>query len=169
VLLLQLEIPLKTVRAAARAGKRRGLKVILNPAPPSHGSSIPLRHVDVLTPNEVEFAELTNNSTLRKGSESLLKGGVEAVIVTLGERGAFTRTRGSSFTLSPPKVRAVDTTGAGDAFNGALAVALSEGKGIREAVEFANAAGALTVTKREVIPALPKRVEVERLLRAARG
>ncbi len=168
VLLLQLEIPLKTVNAAARAGRLRGLKVILNPAPPSSGKGLPLHHVDVLTPNEVEFAELTNNSTLRKGADGLLGSGVGAVIVTLGKRGAYVRTKGSSFTLSPPKVRAVDTTGAGDAFNGALAVALSEGKGIREAVEFANAAGALTVTKREVIPALPKRGEVERLLRAAR-
>jgi len=168
VLLLQLEIPVKTVIAAVRAGKSRGLKVILNPAPPSI-RRLPLRGVDILTPNEVEFKELTGKSTPRKGSDGLLGKGVGVVIVTLGERGAYVQTDRISFTQVPPRVRAVDTTGAGDAFNGALAVAISEGKEIREAVRFANAAGALTVTKREVIPALPRRDEVEELLRAARG
>jgi ribokinase len=168
VLLLQLEIPAATVNAAVRAGRKKGLTVMLNPAPPPARRHLDLRRIDVLTPNELEFSKLTGGWNLKKGSKKLLESGVGAVVVTLGEKGAFVRTGGDSFTLGPPKVKAVDTTGAGDAFNGALAVALSEGKGIREAVEFANAAGALTVTKREVVPALPTRDEVDGLMRCLR-
>ena len=85
------------------------------------------------------------------------------MIVTLGERGAYVATESGSYIVPPPKVKAVDETGAGDAFNGALAVALSEGEDVEEAVRLANAAGALTVTKEEVIPALPRKGEVEAL------
>lgn len=165
VLLLQLEIPLATVNSAIRLGRRRGLRVILNPAPMGRASDLELGDVDVITPNEHEFAVLTGGESLAKGTAELLERGVGAVVVTLGKRGAFVRTSRESYTLSPPEVKAVDTTGAGDAFNGALAVALSESRSLREAVEFANAAGALTVTKREVIPALPRRRELSRLMR----
>ncbi len=169
VLLLQLEIPVGLANAAIRAGKRRGLTVILNPAPPAARGKVDLALVDVLTPNEVEFSRVTGTSNLRRGAGALLDAGVGTIVVTLGHRGAFVGTTKASYSVSPPKVSAVDTTGAGDAFNGALAVALSEGKGMRESVEFANAAGALAVTKREVIPALPSRRAVDGLLRKLRG
>ena len=168
VLLVQLEIPVKTVNAAIRTGRKHGLTVILNPAPPTKSNLLELRSVDILTPNEGEFAALSGNSGLERGTEGLCKKGAKTVVVTLGEDGAFVRTGKESYRLRPPVVRAVDTTGAGDAFNGALAVAVAEGKGIREAVEFANVAGALTVTRREVIPALPRRREVNSLMRRLR-
>lgn len=169
VLLLQLEVPLRIVRAAARAAKMRDMTVILNPAPPREARALPLDRIDVLTPNETEFSQLTNCSPLREGADGLIRRGAGSVIVTLGERGAYVRAGRESFRVAPHRVRVVDTTGAGDAFNGALAVALSEGMGIRAAVEFANAAGALTVTKREVVPALPTRRDVERMLQGMRG
>ena len=165
VLLLQLEVPVKTVNAAIRLGSRRGMVVILNPAPSTTGSPLDLRRVDVLTPNASEFSTLAGTPDLRRGTRKLLGKGVGATIVTLGERGAFVREHGESYLLRPPRVKVVDTTGAGDAFNGALAVALAEGSNVRAAVEFANAAGALTVAKREVIPALPPRSQVDSLLR----
>jgi ribokinase len=165
VLLTQLEIPLSTVNAATRLGRTMGLTVILNPAPAVTAEGLELRGVDVITPNEQEFTRLTGGESLQRGTENLLHMGVGSVVVTLGSRGAFVRTSRQSRTLRPPKVKAVDTTGAGDAFSGALAVALFEGRPLREAVGFANAAGALTVTKREVIPALPRRRELEKLTR----
>jgi ribokinase len=165
VMLLQLEIPLKTANAAIRLGKKLGLSVILNPAPPTSGRKLDLRDVDIITPNEREFFELTGERDMARGTDALLRSGVNAAVVTLGKRGAYVRADSDGYVLPAPRVKAVDTTGAGDAFNGALAVALSESRPLREAVEFANAAGALTVTRREVIPALPTRREIERLLR----
>ncbi|HYB45047.1 MAG TPA: ribokinase [Nitrososphaerales archaeon] len=169
VMLLQLEIPIETVNGAIRAGRKSGMTVILNPAPPVDSRLLDLSHVDVITPNEAEFLRLAGTSDLKRGTGRLLDCGVRTVVVTLGARGSFVRDDSDSFFLRPPRVKAVDTTGAGDAFSGALAVAISEGKGIREAVQFANAAGALTVTKREVIPALPTRGQVDSIIRRMGG
>lgn len=161
VLLIQLEIPLDTVETAARLAKGCGNTVVLNPAPGRKASQLPLRYVDVVTPNEEEFLELAGVRDLEAGSETIMEMGPRAVVVTLGERGAFVATPDDRFTVPAPSVKAIDTTGAGDAFNGALAIALAEGKSLREAVTFANLAGALTTTKKEVIPALPIRQELE--------
>jgi ribokinase len=165
VLLTQLEIPVATVNAAAKVAKQHSLKVILNPAPALTSSGVELNGVDVLTPNEQEFLEMTGQADLKAGAALLLSRGVKAVVVTLGETGAFVSTPTDAYTVPPPKVEVVDTTGAGDAFNGALAVALSEGEPLRQAVAFANYAGALTVTRREVIPALPRRAELDEFRR----
>ena len=165
ILLTQLEIPVAAVNAALAIGRRHGLKVILNPAPALSASSVKLGEVDILTPNEQEFLEITGQSDLRRGAALLLSKGVKAVVVTLGEKGAFVATPSDEYTVPAPGVDVVDTTGAGDAFNGALAVALSEGEPLRQAVAFANYAGALTVTKREVIPALPRRSELDEFRR----
>jgi ribokinase len=165
VLLAQLEIPWETARAAAVDGKKAGARVILNPAPALKADGLDLNSVDILTPNEQEFREMTGTDDLEEGSKQLLSMGPEAVVVTLGERGARVFLPGDTYSVPSPKVKAVDTTGAGDAFNGALAVALSEGEPLRQAVDFANHAGALCATKREVIPSLPTRAEVEEFRR----
>lgn len=165
VLLAQLEVPAAAVNAAGRLAKKHGLKTILNPAPALNASQADLTDVDVLTPNEMEFAEITGTTNLGAGSATLLSRGAKAVVVTLGEKGAFVALPDDSYAVPAPRVRAVDSTGAGDAFNGALAVALSEGEPLRQAVTFANYAGALAVTKREVIPALPTRRELDEFKR----
>jgi ribokinase len=167
VVLTQLEISSETAMAAARVGKEEGALIILNPAPALPASELDLTQVDVVTPNEQEFRLLAGTDSLEGGSTALLKKGPQTVIVTLGERGAYVATRKRSYVVPAPRVTSVDETGAGDAFNGALAVALSEGEDMEEAVWFANVAGALTVTKEEVIPALPRVEEVEELRRSA--
>lgn len=165
VLLLQLEIPRETALAAAKIAKASGATVILNPAPAAKGVNLDLRDVDILTPNEQEFKEMTGTDDLEAGAGKLLSAGPWAVVTTLGHRGAQVVTGADSYSVPAPRVKAVDTTGAGDAFNGALAVALSEGEKLRQAVTFANCAGALCVTKREVIPSLPTRAELEEFRR----
>ena len=164
-MLIQLEVPGETVAAAKRKAKESGLTVVLNPAPSALGG-LDLSGVDVLTPNEEEFRELTGGAEFEQGAKGLLARGAKAVVVTLGERGARVMTEGDSYSVPAPSVRAVDSTGAGDAFNGALAVALSEGEPLRHAVRFANYAGALCVTKPEVVAALPRRGEVDGFLRS---
>ncbi|MDG6949130.1 MAG: ribokinase [Nitrososphaerota archaeon] len=165
VVLTQLEISVETATAATKVGREEGTLVILNPAPAVPASELNLSQVDVITPNEQEFRLLAGTDSLEGGSAAILKRGPRTVIVTLGERGAYVATESGSYTVHAPRVKAVDETGAGDAFNGALAVALSEGEDMEEAVRLANAAGALTVTKEEVIPALPRKAEVEALRR----
>ncbi len=164
-MLVQLEVPPETVAAAKRLAKEHGLTVILNPAP-TPGGGLDASGVDVLTPNEEEFRELTGGAEFETGAKGLLARGAKAVVVTLGERGVRVMTQGDSYSVPAPKARVVDSTGAGDAFNGALAVALAEGEPLRQAVRFANYAGALCVTKSEVVAALPSRGEVEGFLRA---
>ena len=166
VLLTQLEIPVGVAAAASRAARKAGAKAILNPAPALPADRIDLSCVDIVTPNETEFEVMTGTSDIAAGSRGLLSKGVKAVVVTVGERGAFVTTADDHFRVPAPKVKAVDSTGAGDAFNGALAVALSEGEPLASAVRFANYAGALTVTKEEVVPALPRRRELDEFRRS---
>lgn len=165
--LTQLEISIATALAATKVGREEGALVILNPAPAVPASELDLSRVDVVTPNEQEFALLSGTDSLEAGSAAVLKKGPRTVIVTLGEEGAYVATREKSYRVPAPRVKSVDETGAGDAFNGALAVALSRGEEMEEAVKFANSAGALTVTKEDVIPALPRTAEVEALRRSA--
>lgn len=165
VLLLQLEISLEAVSSAAGLARAGGATVVLNPAPGRKARELELGSVDILTPNETEFLTLTGTTDIEEGASSILGLGPSAVVVTLGAKGARVVTREDSYSVPAPKVKAVDTTGAGDAFNGALAVALSEGEPLRQAVSFANYAGALTVTKQEVVPSLPTRVELDEFRR----
>lgn len=164
--LLQLEIPHLTVQAAIGKARGCGTTVILNPAPSAEGGAIDLHGVDVVTPNEEEFRELTGGDDIDSGGRGLLSKGAKAVVVTLGSRGARVVTAKDSYSVPAPAVRVEDTTGAGDAFNGALAVALSEGEPLRAAVRFANYAGALCVTRPQVVAALPSREEVDGFLRS---
>ncbi|MDG6909352.1 MAG: ribokinase [Nitrososphaerota archaeon] len=165
VLLTQLEIPAETAAAASMLARREGAVVIMNPAPAVESSRLDLSSVDILTPNETEFEALAGTTDLDAGARRLLAMGPRAVVVTLGEKGARVVTKDDSVAVPAPRVEAVDSTGAGDAFNGALAVALSEGEGLTTAVRFANYAGALAVTKREVVPALPRRGELDEFRR----
>jgi len=170
---MQLETPLETVQAAAELAAQAGVRVILNPAPARSLPDALLKLVSILTPNETE-AELltgikvTDDATAAQAADKLLAKGVQAVILTLGARGAFVATKESKQLVPGFKVKAVDTTAAGDVFNGALAVALSEGSSLLEAARFACAAGAISVTRLGAQPSAPKRKEIEKLLKNGR-
>ncbi len=167
--LLQLEIPLETVMAAAKAGRSAGAMVILNPAP-APSSPLPdelFAHVDILTPNETEAAVLTGRGTPEEAALALLQKGIRTVIVTLGEAGALVVTGPDQVRRVPGfRVEAVDATAAGDAFNGALAVALARGDSLDAAVRYAHAVAALSVTRLGAQPSLPTANEVEAFLTA---
>jgi ribokinase len=172
VLLLQLETPLRTVSFAASLGRRSGLQVILNPAPAQALPRSLMRSVDIITPNESEARVLTgipvaSVASATRAARALLACGVRtAAIVTLGARGALVVPRVGSPTLVPAfKVRAVDTTAAGDVFNGALAMSLASGRGLTEAVRYANAAAAISVTRSGAQPSIPSRTEIARLIK----
>jgi ribokinase len=169
LLLLQLEIPLKTVLQAAVLAKRKNVTVILNPAPARKLTSELLRLVDIIIPNETETALLTglpvdSQSEIRVAASSLLTSGVKTIILTLGENGALLTQEGKSDKFPAFQVNPVDTTAAGDAFVGGFAVALAEGKSVTEAIRWGNAAGALATTRLGAQPSLPIRQDVEIML-----
>jgi ribokinase len=171
VLVMQLETPLETLQAAAELATKAGVRVILNPAPARPLPDTLLRHVSVLTPNETEVELLTgipvtNNTAAAKAAAKLRARGVETVILTLGARGAFIADADGNRRVPGFKVKAVDTTAAGDIFNGALAVALAENKPLGDAVRFANAAAAISVTRLGAQPSAPSRKEIAKLLRS---
>jgi len=170
ILLLQLEIPIEVVQHAAFMAKRSGSKVVLNPAPARPLSKKLLSLVDVLVPNEVEAEVLTeisvkNQNSLVEAGKKLLEYGTGAVVLTLGEKGAFLIDKEGYDLVQGVKVEAVDTTGAGDAFCGALAFALASGKSLKEAVFFANCAGALATTKIGAQEALPTLEELNSFIK----
>jgi ribokinase len=165
---IQLETPLETVQAAAEVAATAGVTVILNPAPAQPLSNELLRLVSVLTPNETEAEMLTDIKVVDEPSagqaaDRLLSRGVQTVIITLGHRGAFAATPGLRKLIPGFRMTAIDTTAAGDVFNGALSVALAEDQGLGEAIRFANAAAAISVTRMGAQPSAPKRKEIEQL------
>lgn len=165
VVLLQLETPLETVQTAARLGRAAGARVILNPAPASPLPDELFRLVDILTPNESEAFLLSGESTPEAAAASLLKCGPETVIITLGEAGALVAEKGRAMQrVAGFRVEAVDTTAAGDAFNGGLAAALARGEALPEAVRYAHAVAALSVTRLGAQPSLPRADEVMQFL-----
>jgi ribokinase len=182
-LLLQLEIPIETVEAALRLARRHGVRTILNPAPAASLPQELLNMVDVLTPNESEARRLLSpdeasspgytQDDLFEGEELaehlLSQSGVRSLVITLGARGALVATAEGIRTVSAFPVTPVDSTAAGDAFNGALATRLAEGAGLEEAVRFANAAGALAATGEGAQPSLPERAALEALMASVPG
>jgi len=166
--LLQLENPIPTVQRAAEVAHELGVRVILNPAPAPEGpppASL-LHNVDYLIPNELEATALTGIQVTDQGSAERaachLRGqGIDTVILTLGSQGALAISPRGTIQAPAFRVRAVDTTAAGDAFVAAFGVALCEGQPLPEALRFANAAGALAVTRLGAQPSLPSRQEVE--------
>jgi len=169
VVILQLEVPLKTVAAAIKLAAAAGAKVILNPAPAQKLPASLLRQVYLLTPNENEAEILTgipagDEAGAARAAQSLLAWGVKNVIITMGARGAFVAAQGIRQFVPAHKMKAVDTTAAGDIFNGTLAVALAEGKSLLDAAHFAGAAAAISVTRFGAQASAPSRREIERLL-----
>lgn len=165
VLLLQLEIPLGTVTAAASAAHAAGVRVVLDPAPAMSLPDALLESVDILTPNALEASALAGRAavdvrTARLVASQLEARGPRAVIVTLGASGAVLADGNYVTHLPAPTVETVDTTGAGDAFNGALAVALAEGQPLASAVIFANRVAALSTTRPGAQAAMPDRATV---------
>lgn len=166
VLLLQLEIPLDASIAAARIAREAGVKVILNPAPYQELPSILLELVDVIVPNEVEFAGLTGLSpddlgTSESFARQLMEKGPKIVIVTIGSRGSYVITGDSALHIEGEKVEnVVDTTAAGDAFCGALAFGLASGKTAIDSARYANKVAASAITRMGAIPSLPRADEV---------
>jgi ribokinase len=168
VLLMQLETPIPTIDYAASAGSEKWKTIILNPAPAQALSDDLLAKLDVITPNEIEAEVLTgikveNTGDAEKAARALRRKGVGTVIITLGSQGAFVVA--DSFTGMVPvrKVNAVDTTAAGDTFNGALAVGMANGLPIEAAVEFANKAASVSVTRLGAQASAPRLEELEGL------
>lgn len=173
ILLMQLETPLETVRAAVETAKSRGIPVILNPAPARELDDGILKMVTVLTPNESEAEILTGitiaaGSDARRAAAALRVRGVRTAVVTLGEKGCYAASDEFEGQVPAFRVHAVDTTAAGDAFNGALAVALAERMELVEALPFASAAAALSVTKLGAQPSAPRRAEIEEFVKSRR-
>lgn len=164
LLLVQLECTLETVTAAIDLAKAYHVPVILNPAPAQLLPRALLTNVDVLTPNENELALLTGEEDIDKGIRKLQDWGVKKLVITLGANGARVISDEIDQHLPAHEITVVDTTAAGDAFNGALAVALAEKKPLLEAVRYGLAAGALAATKRGAQPSLPTRDVVETLM-----
>ena len=168
ILLIQLEIPLDTVIFSIKAAFEKNVKVILNPAPAQKLSDDVLKCLYLITPNETEAELLTgirvvNDETAGQAAAILVARGCQNVIITLGSKGAFLFTENVGKVIPAPAVTAVDTTAAGDCFNGALAVALSEGMPLDEAVAFACKVAAISVTRMGAQSSIPLRKEVDQL------
>ncbi len=165
MVLLQLEIPIPTVEFAIKKCSENGAKVILNPAPAQKLDETVFQYLDIITPNETE-AELltgikvTDLETAKQAAEILHQKGVQNIIITLGSRGAYLYNSTTNCLIETPKVQAIDTTAAGDVFNGALAVALSEGNELEQAIDFACKAAAISVTRMGAQASAPLRSEV---------
>lgn len=162
---LQLEIPMPAVEAAARLGRKHGAMVVLNPAPAQPLGAELLALADYLVPNQSELELLSGETDLERGIRALLERGLRNLVVTLGERGARWVSATGSVEVPAFAVRAVDTVAAGDAFVGAFAAALAEGRPVQDALLRGNAAGALAVTRAGAQPSLPARVELDDFLR----
>ncbi len=166
LLLLQFEVPLETVAYAMAKAAHHEVKVILNPAPARAVSPQLLSQVHYLVPNEIEASMLTgvevrDLASAEGAARKLLGYGVPVVIVTLGEKGALVVTGEQAFHVPTWQVDAVDTTAAGDAFNGGLALALVQGRPLKEAVRYATCAGTLAATKFGAQTSLPSAEEVQ--------
>lgn len=170
LLLLQLEIPIEAVTAAAQRAKESGLRVLLNPAPARSLPDELISLSDFILPNETELSLLTNHSvheisSAENAAETLLERGAQNVIVTLGPNGALIVSGQQVTHVDTYKVDVVDTTAAGDAFIGGFASALLRNKSLEEAVRYGCACGALATTRFGAQPSLPTQQEVERFIR----
>ncbi|MGA0539386.1 ribokinase [Neotabrizicola sp. VNH66] len=175
VFVTQLEQPVAAARRGLEIARAAGVTTILNPAPAAELDDALLALCDYLTPNESEAEALTglpvtSVAEAEAAADALLSRGVGAVVITLGENGALYRDRARSFHV--PVISAgpvLETTGAGDAFNGGFAVALAEGQEMEAAVRFGCATAGISVTRRGTAGAMPSRAEIEALLARAGG
>jgi ribokinase len=170
VLLVQNEIPQKTVEYTITAAKQHGWTVVLNPAPVRALDISLMPMIDIIIPNETEMALLTKRDintpdAAAAAAEQLIEWGIGAVVVTMGSKGAICRTPTGNHYIPPYVVTAVDTTAAGDAYAGGLATGLAEGKTLLESMKFAAAVAALSVTRAGAQPSLPWRLEVDEFIK----
>jgi ribokinase len=165
ILLVQLEIPLETVRHAVSVAHAAGVPVILNPAPARPLDAGLLAQVAILTPNETE-AELltgltvTDERSAASAASRLLATGLRSAVITLGRQGALVAEAAATAHVVGYEVTPVDTVAAGDVFNGCLAVAIAEGRNLIDAARFANAAAAIAVTRHGAQASAPRRDEI---------
>lgn len=169
IIVVQLEIPLDTVRALVAMAHESGVRLILNPAPAQKLDENLLKQVSIITPNDVEAELLTGIKTqdlegIEQAAAALNSLGIDTVLITCGVRGTYRATANSGGLIPAYSVVPVDTTAAGDVFNGALAAALADGKSLDSAVLFANAAAALSVTKLGAQPSAPHLDEIKRFM-----
>jgi ribokinase len=173
VAVVQLEISLPAILETARMAAKRDIPLILNPAPAQALPDELLAATAILTPNETEASALVGFSvqdeeSAAKAAAILKKKGVGTVIITLGAQGAFVSSKDVNRRVPGFAADVVDTTGAGDVFNGALAVALGEGRPLLDSVQFANAAAAISVTRQGAQPSAPRRKEIDRVQSSSR-
>jgi len=170
IVLLQLELPQPTVRAAMDVARRNGCKIILDPAPAPRNMPKELYDVDIISPNVIEAERLTGKGAIEERvaklvASELVARGAKSAVMKLGSRGSLVvMADGHFYTVPAYNVSVVDTTGAGDAFTGALAVALADGQNLHAAARFANAAGALACTRLGAQSAMPTAAEVRILM-----
>lgn len=170
IILMQLEVPLKTLEYAVKLADDAGKRFILNPAPAQQLPISLLKKVPVLTPNEKEAEVLTgirveDEDSAEDAGKILLSKGVSKVIVTLGSQGAMVMDSSGAELVQGFEIKPIDTTAAGDVFNGALAVAVAESKNFFEAVKFANAASALSIAKKGAQSSAPQRNEIIKFIK----
>ena len=170
VLMLQLEVPLEVCLKAARIAKEKGVKVVFDPAPaiPLPEETYPL--IDFITPNETETEILVgfkpeNQADASHAAKLFLEKGVGTAVIKMGAKGVYYENKDESGFVLPYKVNPIDTVAAGDAFNAGLAVAISEGKPLAEAVRWGAAAGAIATTRKGALPAMPHRDELLKLMK----
>lgn len=166
ILIMQLETPMETVSFAAQVAKKNGITVVLNPAP---GVELPddlLTNIDILIPNTTEAEiisgiNITDEESAKTAIYAIVSKGIRTVIVTLGSKGALAFENDEFIYIPAYKVEAIDTTAAGDTFCGGLCVALSEGRNLREAIQFASKASSISVTRMGAQASIPTREEVK--------
>jgi ribokinase len=165
-ILMQLEIPIETVAFVAEMASAKNKKVILNPAPAQVLSNQLLQNLYIITPNETEAElisgiKISDQDSAEKAAKKIVELGVNHVIITLGSKGAFVYGDGVCEMVPARTVKAIDTTAAGDIFNGALVVALAENRSLIEAVQFACKAAAISVTRIGAQSSAPHRNELD--------
>ena len=166
ILLMQLEIPIQTVEYAARKAFEKGVKVVLNPAPARSLPKELLRYLFMITPNRIEAEMLTgikivNDADAERVAKGISAMGVQNIIVTLGSKGCLVREGDTSYCVDAFKVEPVDTTAAGDTFNGALCVGLAEGMNLRQSAVMASKASSVAVTRMGAQSSIPHRKELD--------
>lgn len=166
IMLIQLEIPIETVEYAAHLAKEKGIKVILNPAPARPLSDSLLKNLYMIIPNETEAeilsgVKVTDWESAQKAADIIHAKGANIVVITLGSKGALIKEEGQYHKVPVPKVKAIDTTAAGDTFCGAVCVALTENMSVLDAVKFANKCASITVTRMGAQSSLPYRREID--------
>ena len=161
IFLTQLETPIETVIHAIKLAKKHGLITILNPAPYNELPDDIYPYIDYFVPNEHELDQFVpGNMSYEEKAKIILSKGVSNVIVTLGEKGSLLVNKEKVVHIEPYKVKAIDTTAAGDSYLGALVTALSQGKDIIKSMNFASKCSSITVTRKEAISSLPKLEEI---------